>query len=708
MSLSRRDVLAYSMAAACPYALLQPTANAAGTASVDKERWVLPPPRPFRIIENEWITLKDGTRLGARLWIPEAEKSGVGAPVVLEYLPYRKRDVTRKNGNATGEKLAKHGVAYARVDIRGSGDSDGLLRGEYTRQQQLDGAEVIAWLAVQPWSTGAVGMRGISWGGFNTFQIAALAPPQLKAIMPCCFTDNQFTDDAHYYGGALSNPNYYWGVMFQSVLGAPPDPQIVAERWRQMWLQRLEQEPPILAEWTSHQRFDDHWKVGSVAVDYGRIKCPVYAVGGLNDHFVDVNARVMAHLKVPRKCLIGPWAHNWPDAADPGPGLEWVGEEVRWWEHWLKGIDTGIMNEPMFRVYVSDKTAVEVYPQDTPGRWVAEEVWPSPRIQSSVFYLNADGLSEKPGAQAQLHYRGDKIVGTLRGEPDAFFFPTDLPQEQTPDDKLSLTFDSAPLSADIDVVGNPSLNVRVSADVAVAKIAVRLTQVTPDGKSWMFCAGMLNLTHRDSHEHPSALEPGRMYDVQVPLGFVSQRLHAGNRLRVAIAENFWPLVWPSPQIATLTLTSGISSLALPVRPPKTVEDAPSVAVVRNAVRDHAVVNSRGALDKEFSGPDAQGWLKIVKTFAPLTVEVPDVGTQVTRGWTPATLTMQEGQPNSCRWAGGFTTRYKRVDWDTAIHGGFELSSTAQTFHIKEFIQATEADKVVFERHWDHVIKRDLM
>src|ERR1700722_7185226 len=153
MSLSRRDVLAYSAMAACPYALLQPAAHAAGTAGADKKQWALPKPRPFRIVENEWSPLKDGTRLGARVWIPEAEQPGERAPVVLECLPYRKRDVARKNGNATGEKLAKHGIAYARVDIRGSGDSDGLLRGEYTRQEQLDGAEVLAWLAVQPWST---------------------------------------------------------------------------------------------------------------------------------------------------------------------------------------------------------------------------------------------------------------------------------------------------------------------------------------------------------------------------------------------------------------------------------------------------------------------------------------------------------------------------------------------------------------------------
>jgi hypothetical protein len=317
-----------------------------------------------------------------------------------------------------------------------------------------------------------------------------------------------------------------------------------------------------------------------------------------------------------------------------------------------------------------------------------------------------DGLSLKSGAQKELSYKGDKIVGTLRGEPDAFFFPTDLPQEQTPDDLQSLLFDSPPLPSDLEVVGNPRLKVRISADMPVAKLAVRLTEVTPEGKSWMVCAGLLNLTHRSSHAHPSPLIPGQVYDVEVPLVFISQRLRAGNRLRVALAENFWPLAWPSPQIATLTITTGISSLMLPVRPPKAAEDAPHARVLRDAGRERA--NARGALQVTRSGPDEQGWVRIEKTFAPLTAASPDTGTLVTRGWTPATLAMQAGAPNSCKWTGGFTTRFERGAWNTAIHGGFELTSTAETFHVKEFIQATEADRVIFERHWDHAIKRDLM
>jgi uncharacterized protein len=706
MPISRRDLLIAS-AAAVSWNSAVDSLTAAKAAVGPGARWSPPEKRPFRIVENEWITLKDGTRLAARLWIPGGSRAA-RSPVVLEYLPYRKRDVTRALNNATGTALAERGIGYARVDIRGSGDSDGLLRGEYTHQQQIDALEVITWLAGQPWSNGAVGMRGISWGGFNTFQIAALAPKELKAIMPCCFTDNQFTDDAHYYGGALSNPNDYWGVMFQTVLGAPPDPAIVGERWRRMWMERLEGLPPIHSEWTSHQRFDEHWKIGSVAVDYDRIRCPVYAVGGLNDHFVDVNTRVMAHLKVPRKCLIGPWAHNWPNDANPGPGLDWPYEEVRWWQHWLNGVETGIMDEPRFRVYLPDQTAVEVYPKDTPGRWVAEDNWPSARLQRTTYYLNANGLAATPERQALLKYRGDKIVGTLRGEPDAFFFPMDLPQEQSPDDARSLVFDSAPLTRDLDIVGNPVLKVRVSADVPVAKIAVRLNEVTADGKSWMITVGLLNLTHRDSHESPTPLEPGRAYDVDVPLVFMSKRVRAGSRLRVAISESFFPLVWPSPQVATLTISSGVSSLLLPVRPPQPAEDAPRAPLLRDQIENSTLVNGRGGVEVSRSGPDPQGVVRVRKVFTPIVTTVPDIGTELTRGWTPWEMQMTEGAPNSCRWSGGFTEHFRREGWDALIYGDFEVTSTAENFRVKESVRATEAGKEVFKREWNHVIKRDLM
>jgi putative CocE/NonD family hydrolase len=267
MNYSRREVLLSSAALLSPLAILSSGEAAARTAP---GAWRLPEKNTVRVVDNEWIDLKDGTRLSARLWLPE-NSDKVPAPIVWEYIPYRKRDLYRPYDDVWGNQLAQYGIAYARVDARGSGDSQGVLVDEYLDQELNDGVEVIAWLAGQPWSNGSVGMRGISWGGINTLQIAALAPPALKAIMPMCCTDTRYTDDAHYIGGALGLTDLQWGVQFKAVMALPPDPAIVGDSWREQWQQRLDASPPILQKWLSHQRDDAFWRHGSVSTNYRAI-----------------------------------------------------------------------------------------------------------------------------------------------------------------------------------------------------------------------------------------------------------------------------------------------------------------------------------------------------------------------------------------------------------------------------------------------------
>src|SRR5580658_7727285 len=237
MTISRRDALlgTLSLIPALSAARVYGAANVAAAPP-----WALPSKRAVRVIENTWIPMPDGARLAARLWIPEgAEKAAV--PVVLEYIPYRMRDAYRHRDDRWGNQLAQYGIAYARVDVRGSGDSDGVIVDEYAPPELNDGVAVIAWLARQAWSNGSVGMRGISWGGINTLQIAAMAPPELKAIMPMGCVVNRFADDAHYQGGAYGEQNLAWGTSFKGVLAGPPDPQVVGEdRWEQLWRERLE------------------------------------------------------------------------------------------------------------------------------------------------------------------------------------------------------------------------------------------------------------------------------------------------------------------------------------------------------------------------------------------------------------------------------------------------------------------------------------
>ncbi|MCL2430461.1 MAG: CocE/NonD family hydrolase, partial [Alphaproteobacteria bacterium] len=290
--------------------------------------------RPVREIEHLLIPLSDGTRLAARIFLPtDAEADPV--PAILEYLPYRKRDGTWERDALTHPYLAGHGYAAVRVDIRGSGESGGLLDDEYSARELADGVEVIAWLAAQPWCDGAVGMMGISWGGFNALQIAALRPPALRAIITICSTDDRYRDDVHFMGGAVLTAKVGWASFLFGAMGHPPDPALVGEAWREMWRARLEHLPFFLAKWFGHQRRDGYWKHGSVCEDYAAIACPVYAVGGWTDGYTNAIPRLLSGLSVPRKGLIGPWAHAYPHFAKPGPQIGFLQEALRWWDHWL-------------------------------------------------------------------------------------------------------------------------------------------------------------------------------------------------------------------------------------------------------------------------------------------------------------------------------------------------------------------------------------
>ena len=338
--------------------------------------WRLPEPVGVRVIENDWITMPDSVRLAVQLWLPDVTGP---VPVVLETVPYRKRDSTRAYSGWWGRQLASYGIAFARLDSRGSGDSEGLLLDEYLPQEQQDAAQTIAWLAAQPWCNGQVGMRGVSWGGFITLQTAALAPPALKAIMPMCCSDRRYTDDAHYVGGSFALTGLKWATSFKAVMAGPPDPEVFGPDWEAAWMARLEAAPAIAAQWLGHQREDDYWRQGSVGFDPGAIRCPAYLVGGWVDPYNEAIPRLLKSLTVPTKALIGPWSHGYPAPAAPGPGLDWIVEEVRWWRHWLVGEGTGVMDGPKIWAFMPEQSPIEAAPGPLLGRWVAEAAWPSRR-----------------------------------------------------------------------------------------------------------------------------------------------------------------------------------------------------------------------------------------------------------------------------------------------------------------------------------------
>ncbi|RTR02490.1 CocE/NonD family hydrolase [Halomonas nitroreducens] len=656
------------------------------------------------VIENAWIPMPDGARLAAKLWLPEgAEQAPV--PGLLEYIPYRKRDARAIRDSQIHGYFARHGYASVRVDLRGSGDSDGILHDEYLSQELEDGVEVIRWIAAQPWCNGRVGMIGISWGGFNGLQIAALQPPELKAVITVCSSDDRYTDDVHYMGGCLLTDNLSWASVMLSYNACPPDPDIVGERWRELWLRRLEHSGLWLKIWLDHQRRDDYWRHASVCEDFAAIRCPVFAVSGWADGYCNTVFRLIDHLNVPRKGLVGSWGHKYPHLGGPGPSIDFLGECLRWWDRWLKERDNGVDREPLLRAWMQD--SVSPISDDRPGRWVAETQWPSRRLCPRVFALSREGLvAGEPTEGDALSIRSPLNVGLFAGKWCSYAESTDLPTDQRLEDGGSLSFDTPPLTEALEILGQPVVELELSADTPQAMVAVRLSDIGPDGTVTLVTYGLLNLSHRHGHEHPEPLTPGEPGRVRVRLNHVAQCFPAGNRLRVAISSSYWPLAWPSPFPATLTLHPRGCRLILPQRPQRAADKSlhdlgeprmapgPATTLLVPPHREWTVLFNLATNEATLGIIDNDGSWRLDDLDLTLGYEVAERYSQANDDY--ATVS---GEVINRRW-------FERGDWRVDIATRTVMTSTATHFHVNATLDAYQGNERVFSRTWNESTPRD--
>ncbi|MET9086059.1 CocE/NonD family hydrolase [Streptomyces sp. NPDC004237] len=512
--------------------------------------------------EDVWIPTRDGaTRLHARIWRPsDAEADPV--PALLEYLPYRKSDWTAPRDAQRHPWYAGHGYASVRVDIRGHGDSEGTPGDEYDAQELADGVDVVNWLAVQPWCTGRVGMFGISWGGFNSLQIAALAPEPLKAIVTVCSTDDRYDNDVHYTGGAVLGIDMLaWAGTMLAFASRPPDPASVgADRWLPMWRERLDALQPFLHAWLDHQERDAYWKHGSVCEDYGAIDAAVLAVGGWHDPYRDTVLRLVEHLPADRvRGLIGPWSHQYPDRGlPPGPAIGFLQETLRWWDQHLKGTDTGVMREPLLRAWINDPVPPATSYDVMPGRWVGDGNWPSPKVTWSERTL-------APAAHAPVVVRSPLHTGLDAGRFFPFGNAGDLPPDQREEDGRSVCFDSEPLAERVEILGRPRVRLRLDSATPRANVIVRLCDVAPDGSSTLVTRGVLNLLSRHGRDRTVEWTPGTYEDVEIELTGIGYAFPPGHRVRVAVSDAYWPWVWPHGERGELRVVPADSAVLLPVR-----------------------------------------------------------------------------------------------------------------------------------------------
>ena len=661
----------------------------------------LEPRYAVRRLQGVRLPLPDGITLAADLFLPDAPGR---YPVVLEYLPYRKND-TPWSGYYGQRYLAARGFAAVRLDVRGTGDSEGTALDEYAPQEQVDGVAAIAWLAAQPWSSGAVGLFGTSYGGFTSLQIAMHRPPALKAICPMYFTDRRYTDDCHYKGGALQML-YDVGTYGLAMVGRnllPPRPDLTGARWAAIWEDHLRNEP-WLVRWLAHQTEDEQWRHGSLGEDYGAIQCATYLIGGWRDGYTTCNLRTYQHLTCPKKLLIGPWLHVRPHEGVPGPRINHYRELVRFFGYWLAGWDTGIMDEPPIALYVQRYDPPRADRRHTSGFWRAERAWPLARGRECVLSLAPDGrLAHEPaGADGGDELVYHPAVGASFGLFSAGA-PHVLPADQRGEEAYSLVYTGAPLDAPLEILGQPRATLYVDAGTPVITFVVRLCDVAPDGQSALVTKGILNITHRHSHADPAPAEPGAVYALAIDLDATSWLFEPGHRVRLSISNGDFPTIWPTPTLAASRVYHGParpSRLALPVVPP--AEESLPAPVFEPSpfdVADGPPPNWRVTRDQ------MTGWTEVA---------IGSSGTTAIDGdWmqeTQAAAVAAVDERNPARaWVRGWqTVRYRWPGQTIELQSRGQLASDATTLHLTLHVALTVDGQPHFSRRWVRDFPRHLL
>ncbi|MFJ6749479.1 CocE/NonD family hydrolase [Streptomyces sp. NPDC091266] len=648
--------------------------------------------------EDVRIPLPDGTQLYARIWRPVTDEP---VPALLEYLPYRLSDWTAPRDWQRHPWYAGHGYASVRVDVRGHGNSEGLPGDEYDATELADGVAVIHWLAEQEWCSGRVGMFGISWGGFNSLQIAALNPEPLKAIVTVCSADDRYDNDVHYMGGSVLGVDMHaWAATMLAFVSRPPDPAQVGDKWKDMWLERLEAVDPFIHTWLAHQTRDAYWKHGSVSEDYSAIQAQVLAVGGWHDPYRDTVLRLVEHLDPAKvRGLIGPWSHQYPDRGlPPGPAIGFLQETLRWWDQHLKGKDTGVMSEPLLRSWISESHRPATVYETLPGRWVGDRSWPSPNVEPVVHALH--GGPQRVDSPQQ--------TGMDAGRYFPFGNDADLPPDQRDEDTKSASFDFPVEDGPIEILGRPLVKLRIRMDVPRGQAIARLCDVAPDGSSTLVTRGVLNLAARHGRDRCEDWPAGATEDVTFELNGIGHTFPPGHRIRLAVSSSYWPWIWPQAGSAGFTLEADGSSFELPVRRPtedpairfEEPEQSEPLGVLypadpatqrpeRLVIRDVAKGEWRMEVDPRYGG----------------TRVYPD-GLEFTED-AVETYTIQENDPLSARTRSDWTIRLHRpeLSWDVLIETRSEIAADATDFITSNEVVCKDGGEVVFHRTWEKRIPR---
>ncbi|MBI2264964.1 MAG: CocE/NonD family hydrolase [Armatimonadetes bacterium] len=509
-------------------------------------------------IEQGWMTMSDGIRLSVTYYLPVPRYPDEKFPALLEILPYRKDDMFYLRDHPLYSYFVQRGYGMVKVDVRGTGSSEGSLPlKEYSDRELDDAVEVIEHASKLKWSNGRVGMWGISWGGFNAIQVAMRQPPALKAILAVDASDDLYHDDIHYLDGILHFDEYQVSIDLDNGLPDSLEYRIDDEYFRN----RFDREPWLLT-YMRKQLDGPFWRKGSFRFQPEKIKVPVYLIGGLLDYYRDSVPRMLESLRAPVKAEIGPWNHAWPDNGVPGPNYEWRANLVRWWDHWLKDRDTGILDEPRFAVFIREGHRPDANLKHTPGHWRYED-WPVRRTRWKTFY---------PAEKKQLMTNVQRgMVERLIYQPgrgtEAGLWWGDPTGDVRNDSKGALIFDSPVLSESVEILGFPHVQLEATPGSSQVNWSVRLEDVHPDDTVSLVTGANLNGSQRESRLSPTALTPGKGTCFSLDLHFTTWTFQPGHQIRLSISNAQFPMSWPSPHPMTTALHLGERSLVkLPVIP----------------------------------------------------------------------------------------------------------------------------------------------
>ena len=668
------------------------------------------------------IPVSDGLELSANLWLPEPSPGAAAEtfPAILEMIPYRKDDWRAASDQSRGEWLAARGYALCRLDIRGTGSSPGIALDEYTARETQDGFDAVEWLAAQPWCNGKVGMWGISYGGFTSIQVALLHPPHLAAIVPMMATDDRYTDDIHYIGGcATVSELSQYAVSMVGMNALPAKAEFRGGSWAEEWRQRLDQTPIWLFEWLRQQHDGPYWRQGSLAPNWDELTTPTFLIGGWADEYVDAALRMVERCtNAPRKALIGNWVHDLPDEAYPGPNVDWYHEMVRFFDHWLKGADNGVMVEPALVAFRHDWAEPEPFPVAWAGEWIAgEAAWPPGNVERLDLHLATGDAplvgrlaATPPAGPAVERFRHRATIGTRAGLSwGAGGRPNGVARDLRPDDSLVPTFTSEPIETDVDVVGVPSVVLAWESPVPVATAVVRLEDVAPDGRPFQVSAGILNLTHRDSHAAPEPLEPGAVAECRVEMRSTAHRFRAGHRIRLSVASAMWPVVWPSPFPAEYGLHlggSGASRLVLPVLPAGwRSAGVPPFKTTPAGLREIGSYRGDPASWQVIEDVIDGSVTVVTSEFGESTL--PDGRTTLYTG-ERLEMTARDADPAHARMHNEVIYRLREDGSEILVEANGTIRTTATDFHMNVGLRVTLDGAPFFERGWLETIPRLLV